>query len=355
MINNKLKVRSLPHSKPYIDHREQEVIRKVLESKYLSQGREVEKFENEIAAFIGVKYACAVSSGTSALHLALVSLNIKKGDEVIIPSFVCTALLNSVNYVGAKPVITDINSYDYNISLKDLKKKITRKTKAIILPHMFGLPADLDRIISFGIPVIEDCAHSIGANYKGKKIGSFGITSIFSFYATKMLCTGEGGMILTNNKNLITKIKDLREYDKKKNYEICFNYKITDLQAVIGRIQLKKINEIIKRRKEIARKYDLEFAGLSIELPVRFSDRDHVFFRYVIKAKGNAEYYIDKFKKSRIVAELPVFKPIHKYLKLKNYPESEKAWKISISIPIYPSLRNSQISKIIKTVKRIWQ
>ncbi|MDY6953716.1 MAG: DegT/DnrJ/EryC1/StrS aminotransferase family protein, partial [Thermodesulfobacteriota bacterium] len=198
----------------------------VLKTGQLVQGEKVLSLERALASFIGVKDAVAVSSGTAALHLALLSLGAGKGSEVILPSFVCPALLNAVHCVRATPVVVDIDPDTYNISISHIEKALSRRTAAIIVPHMFGLSADTDAILSFGVPVIEDCAQSVGATLHGQYAGSFGTLSIFSFYATKMLCAGEGGAILSNDEDLLQQARDRRDYDEKETYAPRYNYKL---------------------------------------------------------------------------------------------------------------------------------
>ncbi|MBM4272745.1 MAG: DegT/DnrJ/EryC1/StrS aminotransferase family protein, partial [Deltaproteobacteria bacterium] len=242
----------IPHSRPTLDQDDYASVLHILKSGHLAQGKQVEQFEKDLSSLIGVRGGVAVSSGTAALHLALLSLNTGSGDEIIIPDFVCTAPLNAIRYTGAVPVIADIDPLTYNIDVGDLKKRLTKKTKAIIIPHMFGLPADMEEILSLGIPVIEDCAQSLGSRYRDSCTGRLGTLSIFSFYATKMIATGEGGMVLSDDESLLEKIRDLRDYDEKELYTVRYNYKMTDFQAAFGISQLKKLFSFIKRRKEIA-------------------------------------------------------------------------------------------------------
>ncbi|MDP3286082.1 MAG: DegT/DnrJ/EryC1/StrS aminotransferase family protein, partial [Desulfobacterales bacterium] len=221
----------IPHSRPTIDQEETAAVVSVLQSGQLAQGEQVLYFEKALALLIGVVGAVAVSSGTAALHLALLALEIGEDDEVVIPSFVCPALLNAIRYVRAVPVLADINPETFNMDVRDLRKRLTGKTKAIIVPHIFGLPADIREIVSLGVPVIEDCAQSLGSRYEGSPAGSFGALSVFSFYATKVICTGEGGMIASGDSQLLGKIRDLRDYDEKDDGRLRYNYKLTDLQA----------------------------------------------------------------------------------------------------------------------------
>jgi len=340
----------IPHSRPTLDQTDYENVLHVLKSGNLVQGEQVNRLENTLSALIGVSGGVAVSSGTAALHLALLSLGIQKGDEVILPSFVCSAPLNAIRYTGAEPVIADVDRHTFNIDVHDLKRRITPKTKAVIVPHMFGLPADVDDIKSFGIPVIEDCAQSLGSSYKGAYTGSIGDLSIFSFYATKMIATGEGGMVLSNNESLTEIIRDFRDYDEKEHYNVRYNYKMTDIQAALGISQLNKLSFFIEKRKNIADIYDHEYQNCGFETPIVPSEGDHIYYRYVLLL-DQADQFIDKMTQEGVACRKPVFKPLHRYLSLSGYDTTDRLWERAVSIPIYPSLTDNEISKIIEAVK----
>lgn len=280
------------HSKPTIDEADIQAVAEVLRSGHIAEGEVVKKFEAEFSRFINVRHSLATNSGTSALHLALLALGLGEGDEVIAPSYVCTAVLNAINYTGASVKLVDIKTDDFNLNADDVKEKIGQRTKAIVLPHMFGAPADIDEILGFGIPVVEDCAQSIGATYKGRKVGSFGHLAIFSFYATKMMATGEGGMLATNSDSLFEKAMDLRDFDEQENYILRYNYKMADAQAALGLSQLGKLPSFIERRRQIAQAYSRMETADYIQLPVMRPDRKAVFYRYVIRAKEAVEEYI---------------------------------------------------------------
>lgn len=339
----------IPHSRPTIGHEEIKNVEKVLLSRHIACGNMVERFENNMARYIGVKGGVAVSSGTAALHLALLSLGISDGDEVIIPSYVCLALLNAITYCGARPVIVDIVPETLNISFPDTSRALSKRTKAIIVPYIFGCPANIDEFFSLGIPVIEDCAQAIGATYKGKRLGGFGMLGIFSFYATKVITTGEGGMVISNDLRLLHKVRDLREYDKKRQFRLRYNYKMTDIQAAIGITQLKKLPRFLKKRRAIAKIYRDSLK----DIPVFTQPEDgHIFYRFIIMSKKKAENIIAEFKKNGIEAKKPVFMPIHRYLGLDGFNNTEEAMSRAISIPIYPSLSDREVSKIASITRR---
>ena len=342
----------IPHSKVVLEEEDLAGVIGVLRSGQLAQGRVVSSLEEKSASLIGVNHAVAVSSGSAALHLSLLSLGVGEGSEVIMPSYVCTALLNAVHYVGATPVLADIDPNTYNITSENVEKVITDKTKAIIVPHMFGLPADIDAILSLGIPGIEDCAHSIGATVNGRKAGSFGLVSILSFYATKMLGAGEGGMVLSNDRGLIESIRDLRAYDERETYTVRYNYKLTDIQAAVVVSQLNKLSAFIEKRKEIAALYNHGLKRVGVRLPVVPEEREHIYYRYVILLENSPEF-MKEMRKRGIECRRPVFKPLHRYLSLPGYPITDEVWEKAVSIPIYPSLTAEEAHRIVDAIMAI--
>lgn len=331
----------IPHSSPLIDEKDIQAVSGVLASGHIAQGEKVKEFEKEVAEFVGSSYGVAVSSGTSALHLALLSLGIKKGDEVIIPSYVCSSLYMSIVQSRAIPRIVDINP-DFNLSPVSVKNALNSRTKAVIAPHMFGTPAELDELIHLDIPVIEDCAQSLGAQYRNKKVGNFGRITICSFYATKMITTGEGGMVLTNDSDIFQNILERREYDKKTLKISRFNYKMTDFQAALGLSQLKKLDYFIERRRMIAETYKKQFSPFNIQLPELPSYKKSVFYRYIIMTEKKDIVQKRAYEKG-IICERPVSTPIHQELGLKQFPGSDHAFDNALSIPLYPKLTGKEI------------
>ncbi|MFB0565197.1 MAG: DegT/DnrJ/EryC1/StrS family aminotransferase [Candidatus Aminicenantaceae bacterium] len=344
----------IPHSRPYITDSDIKAVTSALESGQLSQGSSVNKFERNLADFIGKKEAVATSSGTAALHLSLSALGVKEKDEIIIPSFVCTAVLNAVNYTGATPRIVDIESSTFNISVEAVKKAVNKKTRAVIVPHMFGCPAEIDALSDLGIPIIEDCAQAIGVTFKGQNVGSFGLLSVFSFYATKVITSGEGGMVLSDSRELISKIRDLRGYDNRDDYVLRYNYKMTDLQASLGFNQLSFLEEFITKRREIAVRYFREFKDCDFTLPPWKEGNEHIYYRFVVKTRGNASDYLEKTEEKKVMCRRPVYIPLHVYLNLSGFPHSSEAWKRTISIPLYPSLKENEVERIIRVIKEVF-
>lgn len=343
----------IQHSRPALNNSDIKAVTAVLRSRYIASGRVTEEFEKRFARFIKVNSAAATNSGTVALHLALLALKIKANDEVILPSLVCSAVLDSVLYVKAKPRLADINLYDFNLSLEDTQKKITPRTKAIILPHIFGKPAEIPGFLKLGIPMIENCCHSLGAQYKDRPVGGFGEVSIFSFYATKMITTGYGGMVSSKDKNLILRIKDLINCDEREGYKLRFHYRISDMAAALGMNQLKRINVFISLRQAIAKFYRRNLSAESILLP-QDPEKNHIYFRYVIRVDGNLERVIQRLSRQGIEAKRPIFRPLHHYLKLdkKDFPNTELVYNSALSLPVYPDLKKSEAGFIVASLKR---
>ncbi len=338
----------IPHSRPTIEKDDIKAVSDVMSSLHIAIGPKTREFEKKLSSYIGVKDAVATSSGTTALHLALAGMGIGKGDEVILPTGVCPSVLYSVDYCGAKPILVDINYHDLNISIEDAQQKITPKTKAIIAPHMYGLPADMDALKKFKIPIIEDCAQAIGGSYNGKKLGSIGNAAMFSFYATKMMATGEGGMITFKSKRACEHARGLREYKLDTNYKLRYNYKMTDMQAALGITQLDKLPGFINKRKKLSKAYNRKFEGISAILP---EHRESVFYRYIILLeKTNVKQVVKGLKKRNIASQCPVH-PLHRSLKLSGFPNAEKLMKTALSIPIYPSLGKKEFDCVVRAVK----
>jgi dTDP-4-amino-4,6-dideoxygalactose transaminase len=334
----------IPHSRPTLGEDEVRAVTAVIRSGHIAEGEVVARFEKAFAGKMGVQHAVATSSGTAALHLILLAMGIGPGDEVIIPSYVCTALLHAVHYVRARPILAEIDPVTYNIDPDDVQKHITTRTKAIIVPHMFGLSANLDKLLNLDVPLIEDCAQAVGGTYHQKPLGTFGDAAIFSFYATKMMATGEGGMAASDSDEIIERIRDLKTYDEKEADKVRYNYKMTDVQAAIGEVQLGRLDDFIGERKRIAHQYVNSLKSLNIELPEENSE--HIHYRFVVGLETDCNFLIQKLTRKGIGCARPVFLPIHRHLKMDGYPITDKVWETALSLPIYPSLQAKEVEQI---------
>lgn len=344
----------IKHSQPAINNKEEKALLKVLRSGHLAEGKEVASFERGIAQVTGTPYAAVVSSGSAAFVLLLRAIGIGPGDEVILPSFACSTFLSSVQSVGAVPRLVDSSCDTFNMNCELLT--VTKKSRLIVAIHQFGLPAPILELKKFGLPVIEAGAHAIGGYIGKKSIGSVGDAAFFSFYATKLITTGEGGAVVSNNRGWVSKIMDLRQYDEKKDCCVRYNYKMTDLAASIGLAQLKKLSGFLKKREQLAKRYTSSLKNIpGIILPVDIPGR--VWFRYVILCKSNRlrEYLLQHLNRVGIEAKVPLFSPLHRYLNLQDraFPETTLAWKRILSLPIYPALTVGEAEKITKKIKEL--
>lgn len=358
----------IPISKPLLGMEEKKAVWKVLDSGFLAQGKKVEEFEKKFAKYIGTKYAIATSSGTTALHLALLAHRIKKGDEVITSPFTFIASANAILYCGAKPVFVDIGE-DFNLNPNLIEKKITKKTKAILVVHLFGFPVDMPKVMKiakkYNLVVIEDCCQAHGASIKGKKVGSFG-TGCFSFYPTKNMTTGEGGMVTTNNKKIAERIKLLRNHGMRVRYYhdiLGYNFRMTDIAAAIGIEQLKKLETFNKKRIANASYLNRNIRAKGIILPKIKKDFRHVYHQYTIRiteeCSKSRQEIIRILEKNGISSAIYYPLPVYKqklYLDLgynEHLPITEKYSKEILSLPIHPSLTKMDLRKIVLVLNNL--
>lgn len=337
----------IPHSRPSLDGSELEALAEVLRSGFIAQGLKVAAFERQIAWMLGLRDGVATSSGTAALHLALRALSVDEGDEVLIPTYACAALLHAVRAVRAVPRLVDSDPGSFNMDPEAARKVCSPKAKALIVVHSFGLPAELDALKGLGVPLIEASAHALGALYRGRPVGSIGEAAVLSFYATKLITTGEGGMLLSNNSRVLAVGRDLREYDKKEDDRPRFNYKMTDLQAALGIAQLERLPEFLKRREAIASFYGERLRALPVELPAVPPDRARVYYRYVIKGPLPADHYLARLQARGVEARRPVFRPLHHALGCAGFPGADEAWEKAVSLPLYPSLSDEEVERVV--------
>ncbi|MBO0523279.1 DegT/DnrJ/EryC1/StrS family aminotransferase [Clostridium botulinum] len=354
----------IPHNKPWINVDDISAVTKSLESSWLAPGPSVLKFEEKFCYYLedggelNKKYGVAVSSGTAALFLALYSLKVGPGDEVILPTYTCTALLNAINLLKAVPVLVDIDLDTWNLSYENTVSAITNRTKAIIITHTFGVPANIQLFSSLGIPIIEDCAQAVGASIASKKVGTFGDISIFSFYATKMITTGHGGMVISSNRKFIECIRDYINFDCRADYYPRFNFQMTDFQASLGLSQLEKLDSFISKRHLLASKYnDVLIGNNKILLQGQFAGSSRNFYRYVLRVKGEVRYWKELFARNSIKTITPIerWELLHRYLKIDEnfFPNAETIAKSTISLPIFPSLSDEEVDKISQVLKEV--
>jgi len=340
----------IPHSRPAVGEQEAEAAKRVVLSGAMAQGKEVKAFEEEVAASVGRRFGVAVASGTVGLQLALLGLGVGSGDEVIIPSYVCTALLHAVRSVGAQPVVADIDFATRALAVDQVRQQQTVSTRGLIVPHMFGRPAAFE-LAELGIPIIEDCAMSLGAEGGGLKVGGWGAISVCSFYATKVICTGgEGGMVLTDDADIATALRGLREYDGLAANRLRFNGKMSDIAAAIGRVQLARLPALVERRRLLAARYQegLQETGLTLPDPTS----GHIYFRYVVHREHGAQILLDHLEAMGVAARRPIPRPLHREMQQADaiYPQTTQAYTGDISLPLYPDLTETEAARVITAV-----
>lgn len=371
----------IPVAKPYFTKDEEQEVISVLRSGWVVQGPKVELFENEIAKYVGVKYAIATSSCTTALHLALLLLGIGPGDEVIVPSFTFIATANSILYTGAKPVFADVIKNTYNLDPEDVKRKITKRTRVIMPVHQVGLPAAMEEIIHIAkklqIFVIEDAACALGSRINGKHVGTFGQIGCLSFHPRKSITTAEGGMLLTNDKTFAERAKILRthgmsisdrERHEGKNFinetygVLGYNYRMSDIHAAIGLAQFRKLDFILKKRIALANRYIKYLSDIPyVMLPSVSQGYVHTFQSFVVRLseKGpiTREAFMTKLLQDGINTRIGIkachLEPLYwkEETKLQN---TELLAKTIITLPLYTTMTNAEQDRVINSIRKIF-
>lgn len=339
----------------------------VMQTTHFILGPHGKALEEAIAAYHGVRHAVGVASGTDALHLALIAAGIGKGDAVITTPFTFIATAEAISYVGGTPVFVDIDPITFNIDVSKLERAITPKTKAIIPVHLYGQAADMDGLMAIakthGLKVIEDCAQSFGAEYKGRKTGAFGDIGCFSFFPSKNLgCYGDGGMVLTDDASLAEQMRVLRNHGSSVRYyhdRIGFNSRLDEMQAAILQVKFKHIDEYNAKRRQNAMSYSKRLAAIGIQTPAEQKDTRHVFHQYTIRVK-NRDVVKQKLDAGNVTSSM-IYYPVPLHLqkayrdlgmKPGSLPEAELAASEVLSLPMYPELTEAQIETVAEAVRK---
>ena len=357
----------IPVARPFVGQEEADAAARVIFSGMLASGQEVIHFEKEFADFCGTPHAVATSNGTTALHVAMAALGIGPGDEVIVPSFTFIASATSVSMCGASPVLADIEEKTYCIDPEKVLELISPQTKAIIGVHLFGQPCDIralsDICTDHALHFIEDCAQAHGAQYRGRAVGSYGICGCFSFYPTKNMTCGEGGMVTSTNPEFINRIRLLINHGQKEKYlhtELGYNFRLTDIAAAIGRVQLRKLPKMNQTRQENADFFTKKIVRRGIIPPFVRQDSTHVYHQYAIRVTDQADITRDELvsdlnrKGIGTAIHYPI--PIHKQpvyegkIQPCGCPVSEKISREILSLPVYPGLTLEQRDSITQAV-----
>jgi dTDP-4-amino-4,6-dideoxygalactose transaminase len=297
-----------------------------------------------MAVRLGADAAAAVSSGSAALELGLRALDVGPGAEVLIPTYVCDALHHAIVRCGARPVLVDADPTTLSLAADDAKRRLTAHARCAIVPHAFGLAIDLTTFAPLGIPLLEDCAQTLDAQVGGRPVGSLGHLAVCSFYATKLFTTGEGGLV-AGPADLVAAVRDGRDYDERPELRPRFNYKLTDLQAALGRSQLERLGQFVERRRAIAARYRRWLAGLPCRLPPDVG-MGHVYHRFVIVLDRPAAEVIERLRERGVAARRPVFRPLHHALGLDGFPEADQLWRHALSLPCYPALTDAEVDDV---------
>ena len=370
----------IPYGKQTIEQDDIQAVVDVLKSDFLTTGPKIAEFEQTVADYVGANYAVAISNGTSALHAACFAAGIEPGDEVITTPLTFAASANCVLYCGGTPVFADVDPKTYNIDPEDIQRKITDRTKAIIAVHLAGQPCDMDAIHSIarehGLIVIEDGAHALGSVYKGKKVGSMSDMTTFSFHPVKPITTGEGGMIVTDNEDFYKKMILFRSHGITRDdsmmtrndgpwfyqqFNLGYNYRITDIQCALGCSQMKKLDRFLARRKEIVARYNEAFADCdNIITPYQLSDTESGWHLYIVQVKKCYRRQVfENMREKGIgvnVHYIPVY--MHPYYQEHGYENvhcanAEEIYSHIISLPLYPGLTSEQQDYVIDTLKSL--
>ncbi len=340
---------AISHSKICFDGDEIEAVTTTIKSGYWAQGSRVKLLEDTLTNITGAAHAVAVSSGLSALRIALLAVGVQPGDEVIVPAYSCVALANAVLAVHAIPVAADISLSGFNITKEEAEKHISDKTRAIIAVHTFGALAPIASLKTLGLPVIEDCAHALGISTEQGAAGSLGDVAICSFYATKLVGGGEGGAVLTNSQNIAAAALDLRDYTDKAASAIHLNEKMSDIHAAVSQVQLQKLPFFIKKRKGIAEHYHAAFSKYR---SISLQQNNELYYRFVLRFERDVEDLLSVLEDHGIAARRPV--ELWTGEETRNcFPRSFTAFQCNLSLPIYPCLTENQQNHIIKTVQKI--
>jgi perosamine synthetase len=355
----------IPVSKPYIGEAEKQAVMEVLDSGMLAQGPRTAKFEERFAQVCGVKYAIATSSGTTALHIALLAHGIGEGDEVITTPFTFIASANSILFTGAKPVFVDVDPATFNIDPQLIEKAITPRTKAIMPVHLYGYVCDMDALQAIadkhGLAIVEDACQAVGASYKDKKAGSFG-TGCFSLYATKNVMSGEGGMITTSDDALAEKCRMLRNHGMKRRYYhdmLGFNFRMTDLCAAIGLVQLDRLEGFTAKRR--ANAAYLNSAIKSVITPTVKEHYGHVWHQYTVRVDGERDRDAAAKQLNEAGIGTGIFYPVpaHQQDYMReivgsvSLPVAEQLAKEVISLPVHPQLSHEDLAQIAAEVNKL--
>lgn len=360
----------IPVYKPSLSGNEKRYVNECLDSTWISsKGEYVSRFEVEFAKYIGANKAATVSNGTVALHLALIVLGVGPGDEVIVPTLTYIASVNAVSYTGATPVFVDSEPVSWQMDPKDVERKITPKTKAIMAVHLYGHPCDMDALQQIakknGLFLIEDCAEAFGTQYHGRHVGTFGDISTFSFFGNKTITTGEGGMVVTNDETLYERAVHFKGQGLAKHREywhdvVGYNYRMTNICAAIGLAQLEQADKFIAKKREIARWYNTELGGVPLTCHAEAPNTQHSYWMVsVLLDKSEHREPLRAHLANSGVETRPVFYPVHTMPmysgQFHKHPVAESIGWRGINLPSWPGLAVEDVCEIVRSIRGYWE
>jgi perosamine synthetase len=360
----------IPVYRPSLDGNEKKYVLECLESTWISsKGKFVNLFETEFANYLGVKYATGVCNGTIALHLALLGLDLKENDEIIVPSFTYIASVNSITYVNSTPVFADILIDNWQIDHNDVIKKITPNTKGIMPVHIYGHPSNVEKLSHIAkehnLYLVEDCAEALGSKINNKHVGTFGSVSTFSFFGNKTITTGEGGMVATNDEELFMRIKKIKGQGLAHGREywhdvIGHNFRMTNIAAAIGLAQLERIDIILEKKKKVAKAYRQELADLPIGFQTENSNVEHSYWMFnILVENSKVREKLREYLKVKGIETRPTFYPIHTMPMYSHYnkilPVTENIAYRGITLPSNPDLNDDEIKYICNNIKTFYE
>ncbi len=341
------------HSRPTIREEDHRALARVLESGRLAGGAEVDGFERELAAYVGVGGGAAVSSGTAALHLALHALGLGEGQAVAVPGYCCRSVLDGLRLAGCRPVLVDVDPLNLVMDTGGVMRAVRSGASGVILVHLLGFPGPVEAVPGIPVPVIEDLAQSLGAVVGGKKVGSFGAAAVCSFFATKLMTTGEGGMVLSGDEGIVAAVRRMRSARHRAGNG-SFAYAMSDLQAALGRSQLAGFESFLEKRRRLALAYRSALEGLELRFVTGPGGGEPAWYRFVVETAGrDVGDIIRGMEAAGVECRRPFEDPIYRFLGEDGLPGCREAYETLVSLPLYPSLGEEEVRMIAGNLRGI--
>lgn len=342
----------IPHSRPTLGPEEATAVATVLEGGILVGGERLAAFEEAVAALLGRRKTVALTSGSTALYLALRAVGVGPGDQVALPSYACISLLQAIRRAGADPLPVDCDPATFQLDPEDLRRRLTARTRAVLAVHAFGRPAPVEALLEMGPTVVEDVATALGARRDGRTVGGDGGSVVCSFNATKMITTGGGGAVVGDDPAFMSRVADLVDYDQRNDATVRYNERMGEMAASLGLAQLRRLDDFLERRRTIAGIYREELEAAPILLPPPEAACEPAWHRFVVRLARGADRVRSKLSGRGIASPRPVHQPIHRILGRRGFPGAETAHREALSLPIYPSLDDDDARRVAREVRQ---